>query len=380
MTKFLDIFKPIQKGNYGLTDEAIYKSIQYGGRFVPVYGGTQEHTTADRFVSEYGKTKYDKPVTIFSGNGIIISLDGSSGCMTYVTAKKFALNHHAGFFQLKEDAKQAVDPEFFSLFFEKQLQEASISEGSKTLTLSMIESMDFDITTYSVQTNVMSRTRPLLKMKERVTNLLSKINSVKDRILSVEYRDYQAKGVPIGDVLDCMSGNYGLTEEYLYLQIKESSEKKYRILTASTEHEFNQYVPRCKHPKDSSRMITVVEGKPVIHVVRIGKAGSVTYFEQGDYTTTENAYLLYLKDDLKYDVSLKWLMYALAPQISEYANVAEYGTWNMTGFFESAIIDIPYYKEQLGLVEKYEQLELLQANLQNILTKIDQLFTKQIVV
>jgi len=380
MTKFLDIFKPIQKGNFGLTDEAIYKSIQHGGQFIPVYGGTQEHTTTDRFVSEYGKTKYDEPITIFNGDGIIISLDGSSGCMTYVTAKRFALNHHAGFFQLKEDAKQVVDPEFFSLFFEKQLQEAGVSEGSKTLTLSMIESMDFDIPQYSVQMNVMSRIRPLLKVKERVNNLLSRIKFVKERILLVEYRDYQAKGVPIGDVLDCMSGNSGLTEEYLYSQIKDSSEKKYHILTASTEHELSQYVPRCKHPKDSSKMITVVEGKPVVHVVRIGKAGSVTYFEKGDYTTTENAYLLYLKDNLKFDVSLKWLMYALAPQFSEYSNIAEYGTWNMTGFFEDVIIDIPSYKEQLELVEEYDRLELLQANLQSILAQIDQIFTKQIVI
>lgn len=126
MTKFLDMFKPILKGNFGLTDEAIYKSIQHGGQFIPVYGGTQEHVTTDRFVSEYGKTKYDEPITIFTGDGIIISLDGSSGCMTYVTVNnRFALNHHAGFFQLKEEAKQVIDPEFFTLFFEKQIQEAS---------------------------------------------------------------------------------------------------------------------------------------------------------------------------------------------------------------------------------------------------------------
>ncbi|MCJ7430011.1 restriction endonuclease subunit S [Candidatus Bathyarchaeota archaeon] len=380
MTEFLDIFKPIQKGNFGLTDEAIYRSIQHGGQFIPVYGGTKEHTTTDRFVSEYGKTKYDGSITIFTGDGIIISLDGSSGCMTYVMAKRFALNHHAGFFQLKEDAKQVIDPEFFSLFFEKQLQEASVSEGSKTLTLSMIESMDFDMPPYSVQMKVMSRIRSLLKVKERVNNLISRINSVKERILLVEYRDYQAKDVSVGDVLDCMSGNSGLTEEYLYSQIKDNSEKKYHILTASTEHELSQYVSRCKHPKDSSKMITVVEGKPVIHVVRIGKAGSVTYFENGDYTTTENAYLLYLKDNLKYDLSLKWLTYALAPEFSEYSNIAEYGTWNMTGFFERVKIAIPSYEEQLELVEKYERLELLQAKLQSILTKIDQLFTKQIVI
>ena len=97
MTKFLDIFTPIQKGNFGLTDEAIYKSIQCGGQFIPVYGGTQEHNIAYRFISEHGKTKYDEPITIFNGDGIIISLDGSSGCMTYKTPERFALNMRDSF-------------------------------------------------------------------------------------------------------------------------------------------------------------------------------------------------------------------------------------------------------------------------------------------
>lgn len=68
MTSFLDVFTPIMKGNFGLTDEAIYKSLQSGGDFIPVYGGAQEHL-AVRFISEHGRTKYDEPITIFGGGG-----------------------------------------------------------------------------------------------------------------------------------------------------------------------------------------------------------------------------------------------------------------------------------------------------------------------
>src|SRR4030042_5009 len=186
MTKFLDMFTPIKKGNFGLTDEAIYKSLQYEGQFIPVFGGTQEHNTTDRFIPEHGRTKHDKPITIFNGDGIIISLDGSSGCMTYVTSKRFALNHHAGFFQLKEDVKQKVVPEFFSIFFEKQLREASVSEGSKTLTLNIVKSIDFDIPEYDIQKEIMLKIRPLSKAKEDVNNLLLRINSIKERVLSVD--------------------------------------------------------------------------------------------------------------------------------------------------------------------------------------------------
>jgi restriction endonuclease S subunit len=376
MTKFLDIFTPIQKGNFGLTDEAIYKSIQYGGQFVPVYGGTQEHNTTDRFVSEYGKTKYDEPITIFNGDGIIISLDGSSGCMTYVISRRFALNHHAGFFQLREQAKQSVVPEFFSLFFQKQLQEASISEGSKTLTPTMIESMDFDIPQYDVQKKIMLEIRPLLKVKEKVQNLLLRMNSIRERALSIEYRNYQAKDIPISDILDCYGGNTGLTEKEIYQRILTEGQR-YEVLSASTS-EGTQLgsIPKCHLNR---RELEVLEDKEGILVIRKGKAGITYYRAKGKYALTDDAYFLTVKEDCKYDVNLKWLIAQYRQIFIEYSSSSDNGTWNMTGFFENVKIDIPSYEYQLELAKKYDCLELLQTKIESVSLKIARLFTRQIV-
>jgi len=376
MTKFLEIFTPIQKGNFGLTDEAIYKSIQHGGGYIPVYGGTQEHSITDRFVSEHGKTKYDKPITIFSGDGIIISLDGSSGCMTYKTPERFALNHHAGFFQLREEARQLVVPEFFSLFFEKQLQEASISEGSKTLTLTMIESIDFDIPQYDIQREIMLEIRPLLKAKEEVNNLLSRISSMKERVPSVEYRNYQAKGIPISKILDCYGGNTGLTEKEIYQRIL-TKEQRYKVLSASTSEETQLgSIPKCHL---SGRELEVLEDKEGILVIRKGKAGTTYYREKGKYTLTDDAYFLAVKEDCEYDVNLKWLISQYRQTFFDYSSSSDNGTWNMTGFFKDINIDIPSYEEQLELAEKYDCLEPLETKIEGILTKIGQLFSRQIV-
>ena len=41
--KFLDVFNEIDKGNYALTDEAIYASLQNGDELIPLYGGNKEH-------------------------------------------------------------------------------------------------------------------------------------------------------------------------------------------------------------------------------------------------------------------------------------------------------------------------------------------------
>ena len=54
----------------------------------------------DRRISVSAKTKKGATIKIFSGEGIIISLDGSAGSMTYKNGEKFALNHHAGFITL----------------------------------------------------------------------------------------------------------------------------------------------------------------------------------------------------------------------------------------------------------------------------------------
>lgn len=178
MTKFLDLFEPIKKGDYKLTDEAIYKSIQRGGEFIPIWGGNQDHSMPDRYVSEEGRTKANKPITIFEGEGIIISLDGSAGSMTYKKDEQFALNHHAGFFKVRKEAEKIIIPEFFALFYPKQLQEISVSEGSKTLSLKQIYSEDFNIPPYDIQKNIMSKVKPLLEKKKKLQKAILKIDEL----------------------------------------------------------------------------------------------------------------------------------------------------------------------------------------------------------
>lgn len=177
-----------------------------------------------------------------------------------------------------------------------------------------------------------------------------------------------------------LSGNAGLTEEYLYSQIQDVDEKKYRILTSSVDREPIQYTHRCHHPKNAAKLISVIEGKPIIHVIRIGAAGNVAYFDKGDFTLSENAYILYLKDHLPFDVNLKWLMYTLTSQFLESANVAEYGTWNKTNFFDNTRIDIPDYQKQNEVVHMYEQLESQETKLTGVDRKVQNLIVRQIAI
>ena len=116
--KFLDVFNEIQKGDYALTDEAVYASLQNGDELIPLYGGNKEHTTAERKISVSAKTKKGTSITVFSGQGIIISLDGSAGSMTYKNGERFALNHHAGFITLRKEAEDKINLEYLSIFLQ----------------------------------------------------------------------------------------------------------------------------------------------------------------------------------------------------------------------------------------------------------------------
>jgi len=378
MSKFLELFEPIQKGDFGLTDEAIYKSIENEGDFIPIWGGNKSHSIIDRLVSKSAKTKQNVSITIFAGEGIIISLDGSAGSMTYKSDGCFSLNHHAGFFKVKEDAKQEVLPEFFALFYQAQFTAASVSEGSKTLTLDQVYLMEFDLPSFDVQKVIMGKIHPLSFKKQKIIKTLGRIDSLKQKILSSSYHSYQTKGMPISNVLGYLSGNSGLTEEVIYQQIDNSEARKhYEVLSSSTIDRTKMgIVPRFKMKND---FINVFEDKEGILTIRNGRAGQTYYLRPGKYTLNDHAYILFLKNQCPYKISLKWLMFQYKDAFLDYVSSSDNGTWNMTGFFENVIIDIPSYSEQIVVVKKYERLGQIEEKLNGVEAKIEDIFMKQIV-
>lgn len=307
---------------------------------------------------------------------MIISLDGSSGCMTYVPSHKFALNHHAGFFQASVKPKQQISLEFFSLFFERQLREASISEGSKTLNLETLEHMDFNIPSYDFQEQIMLKIRPLLELKVHIASLVMRIGSIKERTPSIMYENYQARDVPISQIFDCYRGNSGLTEKEIYHNIFSEGEK-YEVLSSSTEGDTRLGLTPIF--KLNGKTINVFEDKEGILVIRNGKAGTTFFLNKGKYTITDHAYILCLRKDCKYEISLKWFMNQFRQEFFNYVSSADNATWNMTGFFKNTIVDIPAYQEQLQLAGRYDYLETLEMRMMAIQQKINLLFERQVV-
>ena len=374
--KFLDLFTKIEKGNMGLTEESIYNSMHYDDEFIPLWGGNKEHNTIDRFVSKRGKTKNCTPITVFNGTGIIISLDGSAGSMTYKkNTSNFALNHHAGFFKIKNDISHKINSEYFCIFYAQLFKNMSSSkDSSKTLSLEQIYEINLDIPNYEHQNCVMDIIKPILTMQTKIIDYKQKLEKLSNRIFSGVYSSYQAKNIPIREILNDHNGNTGLTSEIIYKSIIIKGDR-YEVLSSSTKNETRLgKIPKCMI---GTKQLKTFEDDDGILVIRIGNNGKTFFLKAGKYAITDNAYILSLKK-CDYEISLKWLMHELKNDFIDFAS-SDYGSWNKTGFLNNVQIDIPKIDAQLNVVTQYDKLENLINITENILLKINIILSNQII-
>lgn len=223
----------------------------------------------------------------------------------------------------------------------------------------------------------------LLKELKAAKSTISKmkltrmINGLEKGKYSFNYQKYQATGVPINQVIAYMSGNSGLTEEFIYHSLQRDG-KRYQVLSSATEmRTMMGEIPMCKiNDKD----LKVFEGKDGLLVTRNGKAGNTRYLEKGRYTINDHAYILYIKKDCPYQIDLKWLAIQYKSEFLSFASNSDNGTWNMTGFFNLTKIDIPDIGEQKQIVDLYSQMEKIKESASKVDGMIESIFTKQLFV
>ncbi len=373
-------------GNSGLTEEFIYTKLATKGTIYEVLSSSTTGMTRLGFIPMCVLNN-DKTLRVFEGkHGILVARNGKAGRMTYLKPENYTLNDHAYILSLRNDFKISMgltlpeDEQRFLLWFICVFQQKVYEFASKTDNATWNKSDFLEMSISIPPKNEIERVAKFydenLQIKEGVNVLLSRINSLKKRTLSVDYQNYQVKDSPVSNILDCYGGNTGLTEKEIYQRIITEGQR-YKVLSASTSEETQLgSIPKVNL---NGRELEVLEDKEGILVIRKGKAGSTFYHEKGKYTLTDDAYFLTIKEDCEYDISLKWLIAQYRQMFFEYSSSSDNGTWNMTGFFKNVKIDIPSYEEQLELVKIYDYFELLQIRIEGIQTKIAQLFTRQIV-
>ncbi|MBI2523559.1 hypothetical protein HYW19_04145 [Candidatus Woesearchaeota archaeon] len=212
----------------------------------------------------------------------------------------------------------------------------------------------------------------ILFMKE---NCPHKINL---KWLSIQYKDDFLSYASSSDngtwnmVIDYMSGNSGLTEEFIYKKTQYKN-MEYAVLASSEEHRIVGYLPMCEI---NGKPLKVFKDKEGLFVIRKGKAGKTRTLNSGKYTINEDVYILFVKENCPHKINLKWLSIQYKDDFLSYASSSDNGTWNMTGFFKNVIIDIPDHNEQMEIVREYEALEAKDGILRDIQDKIKEIAMK----
>ena len=211
-------------------------------------------------------------------------------------------------------------------------------------------------------------------------NTLGDLSSPQKVSFSTDKITYQAKAVPIKKAISCMSGNTGLTEEFIYSTIQNTTAKKCPVLSSSTEEDTMMGDVPVNSILPNGKRLKIFEDKEGLLVIRNGKAGQTRYLPKGTYTINDHAYILSVRDDCRYKIDLRWLAIQYKTDFLSYSSSADNGTWNMTGFFNNILLDIPDFAIQEQIVANYEQLFKRKELLDKLVKQHEELLAKELFI
>ncbi len=189
----------------------------------------------------------------------------------------------------------------------------------------------------------------------------------------------------VTSIFNCMSGNSGLTEGFIYTKLTTKG-TLYQVLSGATSG-MNKlgYIPICM--LDNGKALRVFENKHGILVARKGKAGQMTYLKPGAYTINEDAYILSLRDDFKKTNNiassederkfLLWFICVFQSRVYEFSSKSDNATWNKSDFLTMAV-SIPRTEEIAEIAQLYEDCLNIMGKAQGISSRIAELRAKSI--
>ena len=190
--------------------------------------------------------------------------------------------------------------------------------------------------------------------------------------------------IMVSSVFDCMSGNSGLTEEFIYTKLT-TKDTLYEVLSSATTGMSRLgFIPMCF--LDNGKALKVFEGKHGILIARNGKAGQMTYLKPSAFTINDHAYILSLRNDFKKATNivtpdqerrfLLWFICTFQSKVYEYTSKTANATWNKSDFMKMSI-NIPTQRKIEEVAKLYEDCLQTMNEAQQILDRLGTLLHKQ---
>lgn len=164
-------------------------------------------------------------------------------------------------------------------------------------------------------------------------------------------------------------GNSGLTEDFIYLNQPKSKKREIIVYSSATQENTALRKVDIK-AKIKNKSIKKFSGEGII-IARNGKAGNMTYLENGNYTMNDHAYVIQVRNEYKSQINIKYILNGIRKEIEDCITSDKQGnrTFNKT-LLEEKIIEFPDLDIQNNLVNEYEKFykmkEVINSKIENI--------------
>lgn len=198
----------------------------------------------------------------------------------------------------------------------------------------------------------------------KLNALITRANEIREAIKNnhtIKSVDIVERDVPLSKALKLLPKNSGITEEFIYLN--EAPEKPQIPIYTSSLAVLGHL------PEDitkDGKPLAINEGASVI-VFRKGKAGTMFYVDDERYIACENAIPFQVSDEYEKKVLLKWFYFTYRKIfLNLVTSKADNATFNLE-FLDRLFIDIPRPEIQARVIEKYEMLEDLEKDIDEVM-------------
>ena len=362
-------------GNSGLTEEFIYSTTQLSGKRYTVLSSS---TDDDTMMGEVPLCDLNgKPLKVFEGKeGLLVARNGKAGTTRYLKPGYYTINDHAYILSVKDSCPYEINIKWLAIQYKADfLSYSSSSDNGTWNKTGFFKNVTLDIPSIDEQNNLVKITEKALHYLSKINKIIKKLEKNKDKEFSVDYHAYQAQNIPIDEIFSCLSGNSGLTQEFIYNNLGQGV-PKYKVLSGATRKEnYMGIIPDCRLNGKNIKVFTHKEG---LLIIRKGKAGCTKFLEKGSYTINDDAYIIYIKEGCKYKINLQWFEYQYKREIIAYASSSDNGTWNKTGFFSNVKIDIPDIIEQEKLVSIIHKANIYLEKFYDLQEKLTDLTNREL--
>ena len=361
--KISDIFD-INQGHQ-ITDEEIYNS--FGN--IPIYTGNNDIKGYwnKSIVNEDSLPCLTYPTKGYSGK-------------IYIQDKIFDANNTA-ILTYKKDKKDIVELEYVRTILEKEfLKYMTSRENISYLNREIVENIEIDIPPKNIRKKIINISQRLNDILFLIDEKINAINNLKKK--QIILNENIENSIPFNKIFSYISRNDSLSEQGLY-NLTSYIDKSVHVLCGGSENIFYGKISK------DLKNIHYLMNKQCIHLVTRGKAGKLTYMQQGNYATNTNAFLLYIDDNKlkelnihtkkQEEIYLKYFTLYLQSKFYKKASLSDLGVFPLTDVMENYMIpNIQYNSEMDNIVEKYEKLNNILDTLHKYKEKISNLLIKTI--